>query len=132
MKKIHYSYYGFDNRERTIIYVPENLIGIGHNDHFTFDYNPDTLQGISLLFSKKIICEEDFIKKGWDICRIRIPLYFTKGLQKLCFGQMGEMDDRLKVIIDEKAREILDYAMNIADFEGLLRRNNHNRGLDDF
>lgn len=110
------AYYGFDYRGRTIIYVPNNLIGIGNDDDFHFDWDPDTLQGIALLFNKELIWEEDFSKERGDICRVDIPDYLLRGFRDLCFRNMPYERKW------EKAKEITDYAGDLADFHSSLRR----------
>ena len=124
MKNKCYGYYGFDDRGRTIFYVPNNLIGIGYGDDINFDWDPDTLQGISLLFSKELIWGEDFIKKGWDICRVEMPRYFTSQFQKLCLQAEKVKDNRLEELLKEKAREMLDYISDFSDFDLSLRKVN--------
>jgi hypothetical protein len=118
----YYGYYGFDDRGRTILYIPNNLIGIGYGDDISFDWDPDTLQGISLLFSKELIWEEDFIKKGWDICKVEIPKHLTEEFQSVCLGAEKRKDNRLEELVKEKARGLLDYASNLADYESSLKK----------
>jgi len=112
-----YAYYGSNPRGKSILYIPDNLIGISNGNDYNFDYDPNTLKGVSLLFGKKLICLDDFIKKGWNIHKIEVLEHFIKGLQELCFRKESGKNIDLENIIQEKAREIADYVHDLFEFE---------------
>jgi hypothetical protein len=110
----YYAYFGRDPRGKSVLYVPDNLIGISDGNDYNFDYDPATLKGVSLLFEKKLMTLEDLLKKGWDIRRLEIPKRFFSELQDLCSRQNDD-DIILNNDIKKKAMEIADYFNDLFD-----------------
>lgn len=127
-----FGYYGSDDLGRCVLYIPGNVIGFEAGDDFCFNYEPQVLS--NLLNDENYGSLEDLLKKGWDVKQFEIPKHFIKQIHNLCFRLNSGRDERLESIIDERFREIVNYAGDIIDFETNLPKvklKEHSEGYTD-
>lgn len=111
-----------DSRQRNVIYVPNTFLGI-ERDYgvFNFDWNPDTLQGLALLISRKDITKEDLEKRGWIIQGIDMSNSIIKDFRKLCFKKTKDRKKHRKEI-RKMAYEIIEFVCEIGAYESYSKR----------
>lgn len=103
---------------KELIFIPFLLAGRESNDKMVYNYDPDTLEHLTLSLKDGWITKEYLESRGWEITEVDIPYHYTKEVRRLCFKRASkEKIDRISDQVKEEAEEDQEANLYEDDYE---------------